>query len=190
MKRVILVFVLFIGINGVSFSQEKFEKEYRTSATKIPEKALVFIKQFSFDKEIKWYIEESQLGKTYEAKGKLEKKKHSIEFDVEGNLLDVEIKLKKKKLSKKLKVLFEANLKDLFSKFKIKKIQRQLTGDILEVTKAIKTKSYTKVIVKYELVVIGEKDKKLGYYEVLMSANGKVEKVLKFIDKSVDNLEF
>ena len=65
-RKFLLLFIWTISC-GV-FSQEKFEIEYRVKPSKVPEKSFKLIKSWRFKKKVKWYAEESNDGKTFEAK--------------------------------------------------------------------------------------------------------------------------
>lgn len=73
MKLKLFLILLFLGFQTL-FSQEKFEKEYRIKENRVPKKATQIIKMWNFPKKIKWYAEESNLGKTFEAKTCFRKK--------------------------------------------------------------------------------------------------------------------
>ncbi|PWG06773.1 hypothetical protein [Polaribacter aquimarinus] len=95
------VLLIFLSVNSL-LSQEKFEKEYRVKPKDVPKKSLEIIKIWNFKNKVKWYVEESQDGKTFEAKVRYKKYKYSIEFSKEGNIIDVEKTVKFSQLQKKI----------------------------------------------------------------------------------------
>ena len=102
--------VIFFMVNSIS-GQYKFEKERRIKAHEVPFKAIDFVGKVNFKKKIKWYLEESQDGKTFEAKVRFNGRKHSLEFDQLGNILDVEIETKLSKIEKETQNKINSTLK-------------------------------------------------------------------------------
>jgi len=110
----LLTFTLF-GITFTSYSQIKFEKEYRIKEDQVPKQAAMFIKKAFDNIKVKWYKEESHEGKTIEAKTVVDGIKHSMEFDTLGTTLDVERTVKLSSLSSTL----QENIKTVAIKNKI-----------------------------------------------------------------------
>lgn len=186
----ILVFI-FLALQN-SYSQEKFEKEYRIKATEVPEKANTILKNWNFPKKIKWYAEESNIGKTFEAKTCFNKHKYSVEFSENGAILDVEKTVKFKELSIEAQQTIKKALNTSFIKYRIKKIQIQYSGSESAIYKEIfqlKTAS-EKPLIKYEVIVKGKKDPKKQNFEVLINKEGEIEKELKIKSGLSLNLEF
>lgn len=174
-----------------SFSQEKFEREYRIEQEKVPKEAKQFVDQFQFDKKVKWFVEESQDGKTIEAKSSLNNYKYSIEFSEKGELVDVEKQVKLKELPKEAQQKINTTLKTKYQKFKIKKLQIQYTGTKEKVLQAsVNGKNLDEVFINYELVVKGKKGTDSKRYELLIDRNGTVLKELVFKNTFSLNLEF
>lgn len=186
-----LILLCFFNVFAL-FSQEKIEREYHIKATEAPKKAQETIKKWNFKQKVKWYVEESQDGKTFEAKVYHQSKKHSIEFTKLGNIIDVEIVEKFYKLPKKEQLLIKKTLSKRFKKFKIKKIQIQYKEEentLYNLLFNLK-KSNKKIDFNYEIVVKAKEKKSYHLYELLLHKNGKVLKQLKFAPSNLDNLEF
>jgi len=190
MKNLLIVSILLIS--SISFSQEKFEKEYRIDFSEAPQKSQQIITKWEFPKKVKWYAEESNDGKTFEAKTCFQKHRYSIEFSEIGNILDVEKTVKFKKLERNLQLIINKALSKNYKKFKIKKTQIQLKGTENELYKMIfELKSITKSITRnYELIVKAKKDNDYDLYEILFDENGNIIKELKFKPINSINLEF
>lgn len=187
----ILFFLCLVSVSAV-FSQEKIEREYRIKSTEAPKKSQQIIKKWNFKKKVKWYVEESQDGKTFEAKVKHKSKKHSIEFTENGDLMDVEVMVRFKKLPKKIKKNIKKSLAKRFRKFKIEKTQIQYKGKEDDVYKEIfKLKTNRKKLEPlYELVIKGKTTGRYKLYELLLNKKGKILKELKFAEQNSDHLEF
>ena len=181
----LLLFNMFTG-----FSQEKFEREFRISTEEVPQKAQDFIKQCEFDKKVKWYMEESQDGKAIEAKSYKKNYKYSVEFDMKGNVLDVEKKIKWKEIESSVRKSIENSLKKEFEKFTIRKIQVQWKSDEEILLGLIRGDKENKTDVLYEIVLKGRKEESTSLYEVLIKADGTIVKQLKFAPSNSLNLEF
>lgn len=174
------------------FAQQKFEREYRVEVHKVPEASQQVIKMWGFKEKIKWYVEESQDGKTFEAKVCHQKKKHSIEFSDKGAIIDVEIKIDFSELEKDIQANIKRTLSEKFRKFKIRKTQIQYTGSESAMYKAVfqlATEQET-LTPKYELIVKGKVKKSYVKYELLFDGNGTIVKELQFAPQNTDNLEF
>ncbi len=184
--------ILFLIVPFSVFSQYKFEKEYKISSEKAPLLATEFINKCDFSKKIKWYAEESQEGKSFEAKTFYKKKKYSIEFDESGKLIDAEIKIKFIQLPLKIQALIREKLSTIFKKHKIEKVQIQYSGAESSIYKAIfnlKTE-HDKANINYELIVKGYNKKTYLKYEFLFDKNGSLLKQLPFLTDNLDNIEF
>lgn len=192
MHRTILkLLIMLFGSSLTVFSQDKFEKEYRIKAHEVPKKAIEFIEKCNFHKKVKWYIEESQDGKTYEAKSVKNSHKFSIEFDLKGNILDVEKKKKHSELSKQIQVTIDKALSKQYVKYRIKKIQVQWSGEDSVLIALVNKESLNKEIkVNYEIVIKGKKKSTFSMYEVLIDETGKILREQKIVPLNSDNLHF
>lgn len=188
--RFLSLVLILLGFSA--FSQQKFEREYRIKSEQAPLKSIEFVAKCNFEKKIKWYAEESQDGKTFEAKVCHNSKKYSLEFSEKGKLLDIEIKVGFKKIPKKIQQNIVKTLSEKFKKYKIKKTQIQYKGDDNEMYKAVfnlKT-HHQKINTLYELVVKGKKASNYHLYELLFDKKGEILKELRFATQNTDNLEF
>lgn len=187
-----VIFLVCFLISVSVFSQEKIEREYRVNPNKVPAKSLQIVKMWNFKKKVKWFKEESQDGKTYEAKVYYKKHKYSLEFAENGDLLDVEKTVRFKRLKKAVQIKINQILSREFKKYRIKKVQIQFKGSESAVYKnvfQIKNNN-EKVIKNYEIIINGKKDKTYKRYEILINENCKVLRILPFAIDNTDNLEF
>ena len=172
-------------------AQEKFEREYHIKTSQVPDNALNFINACNFDKKVKWYAEESQIGKTFETKTRFKKSKFSIEFDENGLLLDTEEKVKFKKLTIDTQQRLSEQLALLFDHYKIHKIQKQWLGTELAIRSYLSDRNSIKgLTLNYEVVIMGKKKGQHTLYEVLFTDDFGSYEIRKIIQKETDNLEF
>lgn len=189
MRFLVIIFLLF----SLSMtSQIKFEREYKIDANKVPKNALKTINSWHFKKKVRWYAEESQDGKTFEAKVCYQSKKHSIEFTENGEIIDAEVKVKFSELAQDVKLQIQKVLNEKFKKFKIKKTQIQHTGNAQQIYSTVFNISQSQLPFKpnYELIVVAKKDKVNKGYEFLFNSKGEVIKELIIAPQNNDNLEF
>jgi hypothetical protein len=165
-----------------TFAQEKIEREYAIKSTQVPEPALQFIDQVFENPRIRWYAEESQKGKSIEAKVKRDGTIYSIEFDPDGKPQDIETLIKFKSLPEKLGQAIQHTLEAEFSRIKIYKVQRQWTGPATTLQLLLgKKKPAALYTTRYELVIRGTKDKSTSDYEVLVDDHGMLIRTSKII---------
>ncbi|OSY87542.1 hypothetical protein WH52_10565 [Tenacibaculum holothuriorum] len=185
------IFVLLVFSVALSaFSQQKFEREYRIKIEEVPAEAKAFINKCKFDKKVKWYAEESQDGKTIEAKSCKNKYKYSVEFSSDGKIIDIEKTVKWKEIQKETKRNIKQTLSQKFKKFKIKKAQIQWKTDEDTYLKLMNRASKTTIKELFELIVKGKKESSYNLYEILFDTKGNIVKELKFAPQNTDNLEF
>lgn len=185
-------FFLFFLISTCVYSQYKYEKEFRVTSQDVPIKADSFIKMCPFSKKVKWYTEESQAGKSYEAKVYYKKHKHSIEFSESGELIDIEIKVKFYELPPRSQTSINSTFSSIFKKYKIEKTQIQYSGSESSIYKSIFNLKavHEKTTINYELIIKGKKENSYFKYEFLLDQNGMILKELQFAPENADNLEF
>jgi hypothetical protein len=175
----------------LTFAQQKIEREYAIKATQAPEPALEFVNQTFDKKRIKWYAEESQKGRSIEAKVKQDGTVYSIEFDEKGNLQDIETIISFNSLPQDLQKAIMKTLEADFTRIKIHKMQRQWTGNAATLQQlASKKKPEEDYTTRYEIVIRGSKDRSTSDYEVLVDDHGKLISKSKIIQKDSPHLLF
>lgn len=188
-------FTILIVLSSFHFSffaQQKFEKEYRINSNEIPAKSLQIIKMWNFKKKVKWFAEESNDGKTFEAKVVYKRHSYSIEFSEEGQILDVEKKVKFSELSREIQLEIKENLSKKFKKYRIKKVQIQYSGTetaIYNEVFQLKT-THERAKINFEIVLKAKKQNDYALYEILTDNKGNLIEELKFKQESSLNLEF
>ena len=186
-----LFLISFIILNFHLFGQKKYEKESRLKKRKVPIEAIQFVDDLGFKKRIKWYKEEGLNRTSIEAKTKQNKKRYSIEFDTNGNIEDIEIKIKKKAMPSLVQSQITNYLASAHQRFKIRKIQIQYTGDKTALIKSIvNDKPESNISIKYEIVVKAKTNGKYQKLEYLFDDKGRMLEQSVIISKNTDNLEY
>ena len=190
-KSQFFIFIL-IFVPQLLFSQIKYEKESRIKRNDVPAKALNFIDTCFVAKNVYWVYETNLNNKhSIEAKTKHLGEKFSIEFDTLGNIQDVELDIEFVGIPEKQRLEIIKNIEKEFSKYKFKEIQIQWLGNHKAQFELIKTRktseNYTQ---NYEIVIVGNKNKKQAYFELLFNADGSLLKEVEIIENNNDNLEF
>ena len=191
-KRSFLFITLLLWSISKGFGQQKFEKEYRINNEDVPSAAINFIQKITDKKRLKWVAEESHDGKTIEAKFYKNSRKYSVEFDKQGQLIDIEILISFSNLPASEKVLLEKTLGNEFAKFSILKIQKQFKNITFDQIESFFNSKENKDFDTYdfEVVLKGKSKDRFELYELLLSKSGTLLKKLKFGPQNSLNLQF
>ena len=181
---IILIFTL------IGYGQTKFEREYSIREGEVPAPALELVSNLPLNK-VKWFAEESQDGKTVEAKFKFRREQHSVEFDSLGTLLDAEIVIPCDRIPEKTQRAFLFELDQMFDHYKIRKIQKQYiteTADMMVVLlQGDESIPHEK---NYEMIIKGSKDGEVKLFEITFDHSGRLldKKAITF--STSDHLEY
>lgn len=187
---ILVAFALLLNVE-TTFAQQKTEREYAIKTAQVPKSALQYVDQVFEGRRTKWYAEESQKGRSIEAKVKQDGTIYSIEFDEGGKLQDIETLISFKSLPEPLRNTIEKTLEAEFSRIKIIKVQRQWTGPAKTLQLLLaKKEPAEKYITRYELVIRGTKDRSTSDYEVLVDDQGRLIRTSKIISKDNPHLLF
>lgn len=172
-----------------ALAQKKYEREYDIKPEAVPERAMKFISSVFKNSRVRWYGEESLTDRSIEAKLKDSGKQYSIEFDVSGQIQDIEIRIKMNQIHEKARTLLKDNLSRVFTRYKVTKTQLQWKGNENALKQALLSDKLPEgVETRYELVLRATKDKKAGYYEVLCESNGAIVRISEIVQRNADNL--
>lgn len=189
-KKIIPILFFSFGIFYASFSQEKIEKESGIKASQVPEPAREWLEDaFEDIKKPKWYLEISQLGKSYEAKFQFKDHYYSVEFDSLGNIQDVEIEINQSEVSPEVWTEIQSYFDTAYEQVKVEKIQRQLTGSSSALEDYFDEGETDGITIRYELVFQGKKEA-WELWEGLFDESGKFLSQLKVQIRANDNLIF
>ena len=186
----LVAYALLLNVE-TTFAQQKTEREYAIKTAQVPKSALQYVDQVFEGRRTKWYAEESQKGRSIEAKVKQDGTIYSIEFDEGGKLQDIETLISFKSLPEALRNTIEKTLEAEFSRIKIIKVQRQWTGPAKTLQLLLaKKEPAEKYNTRYELVIRGTKDRSTSDYEVLVDDQGTLIRTSKIISKDNPHLLF
>jgi len=192
-KYVITIVTIFIfgSFSNSLFAQQKFERESRLKQNQVPYNALNFIDSLKLKNKIKWYLEEGLESKSIEAKFKRKGEKHSVEFDILGNIEDVEIEIKWDELPSPLKNTISTRLEKDCIKHKIVKTQIQYTGNQMPLfLKLLSGEPTEDLTVKYEIIVKCRFEKSTELFEYLFTDKGHFVLASQIIFKPSYHLEY
>lgn len=190
LKTILLISVLSF-LTNVVFGQYKYEREYRIDESEVPVEALNFIAKTDIGQKVKWYKEEGFDNESLEAKTKFKGHKYSFEFDINGEIDDIEKEIKWKHIPKSVRKKISQFLDDQHDQVKHCKIQLQYTGakkNLLLIP--TNPDALESVELKYELVIKAKTDNEYNDYEYLFSDVGEMQKKSLIVSQNTDNLEY
>lgn len=193
MRRLFTLWSILIACQLAYSQQEqiKYEQEDRVKSDQVPASALAFVADCGFTERIKWYREQSQNGRSFEAKVKQNGYRYSIEFDSLGQLEDVELDIKWDSIPQGTSSQIAQNLQTLFTRHRIQKIQLQWTGSDENLKTLIRqeplSQGYT---ITYEIVLRGTDPNGTQWYEMLFDEAGQLLRKSRFVPRNTDNLDY
>lgn len=184
-----LVFgLLALGVSFFSMGQEKLEREYSINADEVHVDALQFIENSKFRKKVRWYKELGLDEETYEAKVKYKKALYSIEFDLEGEIEDIEKLIKTKHIPQELRTIIARNIEEELGVLSILKIQLQWFNGLNTFQEIYA--NHDRSFPPFEGLELIVEDKSFIQYEVQTDAEGAILSLKKIINRPTDNLDF
>ena len=170
----ILMVLAFAKALPVKAQQVKKEQESRIESQDFPAESKVWIQTLSKNcKSLKFYKEVDGDKTSYELKCKCDGDKRSIEFSEKGNLEDVEVLIKKKKLSEPVLKSIQNALDNIAEKNRIEKMQEQYFPES-ESPAAIQKRIDNSDLDGYELIVAFKEKRKIYRKELQFDRNGKL----------------
>ena len=193
MKK-LLPFLFFLFSFAVLSQEEKREFEKRIDKSEMPNNALILYNSETPEniRKERFYFEKDGSKKSYEAKYKYAKHRYSIEFSENGNLQDIEIKIKEKEVSEKSFREIKNYLEKKHERYKIEKIQAQFVHRKNARTvfqKALNFKAQSRPD-NYEFIVLVKNNGERQRYELLFDHNGNFLQKRKIVHESYHFLLF
>lgn len=172
--------------------QEKVEREVRVKERQVPIEARKWLKDtFEKIRKPKWYKEFSELGYSFEAKFKLQDRFHSVEFDLLGNVLDVEIEMEWEGLSDEVKANLSSHFVGTLRRFKLEKIQIQYSGLLADSEDFFDKEKTDGVLIQFEIEYQAEDQSKvIRLWEGTFSSEGKFLAQRRIVVRDIFNLSF
>ena len=172
-------------------AQDKTEIERGIHASEVPSVAQDWLSEtYVNTPRIHWYLEKSSDGTSYEAKLRQRGAWHSVEFDEDGTLQDVEIVVALNELPEPVRQGMEAYFDTTYAKHRIRKIQQQLTGPPEAVRAAIRDEPAQAVTYRYEVEFYGKNNRSKALWEGLFDDRGRLQRKRKIVLRPTDNLNY
>ncbi len=190
MKTLLLILSFIYSIEATG--QAKIEREYRINAISVPLQARQW-NDSTFQlkpSKIKWYKETTGSKQSFEAKFRWRGNSHSVEFDHQGIVEDIEIATKWQKLPENTKIAITRHLKSNYISFKIIKIQQQIVGSPIALRKYIRDSTNSNITLKYEMEIRGRTKTQNEIWEILFDSKGEFLTVKQVILNPSPNLDF
>ncbi|WP_299337432.1 hypothetical protein [uncultured Psychroserpens sp.] len=173
-KLVSTIFGFFFFVSLTA--QTKNEKELRIDISNFPEHAQSILRTLPEKaKRVKFYKETDSIKESFESKFKYKHHWHSVEFDSDGNLEDIEVNIKKKQIPNPVLDAINMHLKNNSDKYDIIKIQEQYVYEAkiseAELLSAVLEKR-EKMASNYEIMIALKKDKIWNLREITFNSQG------------------
>ncbi|MCB0561592.1 MAG: hypothetical protein H6573_27355 [Lewinellaceae bacterium] len=138
---------------------QKIEVEKRISPEEAPALIHQFLeREYSEKSKVKFYEEQNESGRFFEAKFCFQKARYSVKFNPEGQLVDTERQIRYKEIPAEAAGQIEKQLKGQFQRHKVVRTQ-----EVLENGQAV----------GYELEIKGKREVELGYFEGQFDSEGR-----------------
>ena len=168
----VLCVLAFAKAQPLTAQNVKKEKESSVKRSDFPEKSLLWLDALSNDcKNLDYYKEVDGDKTSYELKCKCDGNRRSIEFNESGDLEDVEINIKKRKIAKPVRKKINTILDSISKKNRIEKVQLQYLPKT-ENPEDLKTKIAKRDYDNLELIVAFKTKRKIYRKELLFSNSG------------------
>ncbi len=176
-------------ISFTLFAQDKVEVERSISGSEVPSVARDWLHEtYSSTPRLHWYIETSSGETTYEAKLRQRGTWHSVEFDENGALQDVEIIVGLNDLPEAARRGLAIYFDTTYNKHRIRKIQQQLTGALEAVRATIQGEPAGAVTYRYEVEFYGKNQQGRILWEGLFDDHGQLLERRRIVLRPTDNL--
>ena len=172
-------------------AQDKTEVERGAPAAEVPSVARDwFHETYPRTKRLRWYLERSSDGTSYEAKFRHRGAWHSVEFDKTGALQDIEIRVDMSSLPEPVRQGMVTYFDTTYTKYRVQKIQQQLTGTPEAVRAVIQNLPASEVTYRYEVEFYGKDDQNKALWEGLFDDQGQLLQRRKIVLRPTDNLNY
>jgi hypothetical protein len=187
-----LLTIIFLINFTVIFAQTKVEYEKKVEESSVPEIAREELyKCFTEETRVKWFSQKDDKKEVFEAKFSLNGKYHSVEFDLDGEIENVEILLTDKEIDDKILEMISKELSKKYSDYTILKIQKAYYGDDDELFDVIGEELIDDDIeVEFEIEVNIKQNKQRQLFEITMDDDFEIIRKRKIKLQSTDILDY
>ena len=191
MRILQIIFLLFFISSYSLQAQEKRERERKIKTTQAPIPARDWLNSaYSNPASVNWYQQDDSGELSYEAKFKWKSKWHSVKFNPEGGIEDIEIRIVRNEIPEKTREKIWEYFSSTYSKYKIKKIQLQWTGEEQDLLNALNDKGARNLTIRYEIEYQGRTSEENRLWEGLFDQSGKLLRRSKIILAPTENLTY
>jgi hypothetical protein len=173
-------------------AQAKYESEFRIKKSEFPQNAIALIRdQIEDVKRLRFYKEIDSVTISFEAKFKKDRLHYSIEFNSEGVLQDVEIRIREIDVPNDVLKSITKHLEKAHPNYKIHKIQQQYPiRDGMRVKKLIEDAFQNLLLpyINYELIVSCKADTGRLEFEYLFDGEGNFISKRKSLPANYDHI--
>lgn len=184
---ILLVMLCF----SFGFAQEKNEVEKRIKKQEVPQQAKAWLNDaYENKRKTRWYFQTDGDEEVYEAKLKHKKHLHSVEFNLEGDVQNVEVLIKEKEIDKEVHQNLINYLENNYNKYSFSKIQIKYTGEGDDLEDMIDEEEFEDITINYEIEYYGKSDSEDELWEGIFDEKGIFlsKRVVKI--KNTDNLDY
>lgn len=199
MSRVVFIqLLILLFCSAFTFSQKR-EREERISEDHVPAGAIEWSRQIQLKtKRQRWYHQRDGDEESYEYKFIHQRRRYSIEFELNGKVMDIEIFQKKNDLHQDRLKKIKSTLYEQFDKIKIIKVQRQYTADdeeellkLLNDKRLIEVREIpSSVAMKFEIEFEGKNADGWKMYEGLLTNEAVLQSLRPIELRSAENLNY
>ncbi|GAB5522390.1 MAG: hypothetical protein Roseis2KO_02620 [Roseivirga sp.] len=176
MRKVWLLLCFTCALQLASAQRLKVEREYRTFPDLVPKEAREWMDDvYKGVKKVKWYYQEDQDDEeSYEARFRLNRLRHAITFDDDGDVEDIQIQRSLKELPAAIRNRLQATF-DSIDRFRLKTLEEQWTAkDDDDLTDAARSGDPADIQVRYEVEFRARIDGIEARWEALFNPDGKM----------------
>lgn len=172
--------------------QNKLEMEESVDAEEVPDKAHLFIKECCAEEKVYWFREKGLDEISYEAKLKRSGQWHSIEFNKEGEIEDIEVLMRYKRIPEPILETIEDSLNSHFNRYKVDRAQKQYKSDKSLLLGFMTDEKHddSAFRIAYELVVLAKTETGIQAFEYLFAESGEILRRAKILIRETDNLSY
>ncbi|AFC26855.1 hypothetical protein [Saprospira grandis] len=188
MEKISLTLLLLLPFGLLA---QKVEFEKRSRYDKLPPAMQESLQALygQLPKRAKFYQEYQKESYSYEAKFRYRGHCHSVEYDAQGQLEDIEVRQKWKKLAPEIRQPIEQALAQQFKRYRIRKLQLQLTGPEQDLAQQLQTHKLL-IPSAYELIIKGNDGQGWQLWEFLFTAEGQILRQEQLIEASSWQLDY
>lgn len=192
-SAILIACIALICVAQPGFAQNglKMEQEMKVSIQEVPDKAMVWLRDaLELPKRLTWYKQMSDNVKVYEVKYTWQGDFYSVEFDMDGNIDNIEILRKWNALPEAGRKGMEAYFDSSYTRHRLQKVQVQYTGDPDQLKSVFADAIDEGLTLRYEVVYRGKDEEEHALWESLFDHHGKHIERDKVILRPVDNISY